>query len=78
VRIVGAGRQAVESASLRSPAERLWTAPDGHAEQDAVVSVEVGPKTRAGVVAPLMQLVSRTMRARDRTHPADRFDPQAK
>ena len=29
------------TAYLRSPAKGLWTAPDGHAEQDDVVMVEV-------------------------------------
>jgi hypothetical protein len=33
------------TAYLRSPAKGLWTAPDGHAEQDDVVMVEVVTST---------------------------------
>ena len=33
------------TAYLRSPAKGLWTAPDGHTEQDEVVMVEVVTKT---------------------------------
>ena|SRR5436190_16262806 len=33
------------TAYLRAPAKGLWTAPDGHAEQDDVVMVEVVTET---------------------------------
>jgi hypothetical protein len=33
------------TAYLRSPAKGLWTAPDGHAEEDDVVMVEVVTET---------------------------------
>jgi hypothetical protein len=42
------------TAYMRSPATGLWTAPDGHTEQDVVVMVEIVTETlRPGMVARL-------------------------